>query len=323
MAKVQLFAALGTYGWFTDHLTGRMKLESSSKTSVVFEDSGGAELRITGRNLETNKDGIPTGGVATSATFYDDDGHKLVTFSDFNISAKALWNGTITNGWLWSDQLKEGFTGMILSGKDTVIGSSKSDQVIGWTGSDRLVAGNGDDRIYAWYGNDVVLAGAGDDYIDLGADSDRALGGSGKDQIRGFSGNDWIKGEAGNDALNGDTGKDKLSGGEGGDRFIYLIAEDSRVAESGRDVILDFEKGEDTLWLKSMDASRKNSGNQNFEWIGTQEFSGDAGELRMEVEGRGKAAQTIVSADLNGDERADFAFALNGDYDLKPSDFAL
>ncbi|MEY2700294.1 MAG: hypothetical protein RIQ52_1049, partial [Pseudomonadota bacterium] len=64
--------------------------------------------------------------------------------------------------------------------------------------------------------------------------------------------------------------------------------------------------GSDRLDLRALDADAIRSGNQRFHFIGTHDFTGHAGEVRF------SSADHLLSADVNGDQTADFAVILAG-----------
>jgi Ca2+-binding RTX toxin-like protein len=64
----------------------------------------------------------------------------------------------------------------------------------------------------------------------------------GNDTLLGGKENDTIFGGVGDDFLSGDSGDDFLIGGSGGDRFLLS-------ADSGMDIIRDFEPGKDAIVL--------------------------------------------------------------------------
>jgi serralysin len=133
--------------------------------------------------------------------------------------------------------------------------------------------------------------------------SDRISGNAGNDTLLGGSGNDRIKGSDGNDKLTGGVGADDLWGGTGADTFIFKSIKDSTAKSSGRDTIFDFSfKQQDKIHLSSIDANSLKGGNQAFEFIDTQAFSGKAGELQY----RKASSDTYLSGDVNGDKIADF-----------------
>ena len=115
--------------------------------------------------------------------------------------------------------------------------------------------------------------------------SDRITGNAGNDALLGGTGNDRIKGNAGNDKLTGGAGADDLWGGEGADTFIFKSVGDSTPKVSERDTIFDFSvQQSDKINLSAIDANTLKGGNQAFEFIGTQAFSGKAGELQYRKE---------------------------------------
>ena len=124
------------------------------------------------------------------------------------------------------------------------------------------------------------------------------------DVLNGGKGNDTLKGGAGNDKLYGGAGADKLYGEAGADIFVFRAKSDSTLSSKDRDTIYDFDgKAGDRIDLSGFDANDKKGGMQDFSFIGSNKFSGKAGELRYEkVKG-----DTFVYADTNGDKTADFA----------------
>jgi serralysin len=139
----------------------------------------------------------------------------------------------------------------------------------------------------------------------------------------GLSGNkiaNRIAGRQGDDRLAGGAGGDWLQGGSGSDDFVLVTLRDSTVAKSGRDHIDDFRHDEaDRFDLESLDANAKAAGNQAFTFIGGLAFSKSVGEIRFQDSGK----NTLVSGDVTGDGKADFAFLLRGDIQLMEDDFVL
>ncbi|MBH1682284.1 hemolysin [Stenotrophomonas maltophilia] len=130
---------------------------------------------------------------------------------------------------------------------------------------------DGDDVIDGWLGNDLIRGGAGNDLID---------GGGGTNELYGEAGNDTLKvhfladknilaGGVGNDTLIGSSKSDTylFNKGDGHDTIVEtgqyasdsvdtlvlgegLSATDVRVLREGRDVVLSFAGGSDTVRLK-------------------------------------------------------------------------
>jgi serralysin len=116
----------------------------------------------------------------------------------------------------------------------------------------------------------------------------------------------------------GGLGADKLYGGRGADMFVLKSYKESLVI--ARDTIYDFSRAEkDKIDLSGIDARSTVSGNQAFTFIGTKEFSEQAGELRYFKKG----GDTFFYGDLNGDAGIDFSIRLDGTIDLAGTDFIL
>lgn len=152
-----------------------------------------------------------------------------------------------------------------------------------------------------------------------GSASDILLGNAIGNKLYGNAGNDTIKGLGGADVIRGGAGADKLYGGSGGDDFDFTKLSDSKASSSGRDTIFDFDgdKG-DFISLDAIDANANKTGNQAFKFMDTSAFTG-AGQLRISFSGD----DTLVSADIDGDRKADFQIKIAGAYDFVASDFIL
>ncbi|MCF3932669.1 M10 family metallopeptidase C-terminal domain-containing protein [Acuticoccus sp. M5D2P5] len=185
-------------------------------------------------------------------------------------------------------------------------------------GSGHILTGtSGNDTYRGTEFRDIVRGGGGNDRLFGEGGNDKILGGAGRDILFGGDGNDILNGGPGNDILNGGMGADRLVGGPGNDVFVYRSVEESNKA--GRDVIFDFAKGDNRINLRAIDADETTNGNQRFDFIGEDRFSGTAGELRSVERG----AHTLVMADTNGDGRADFLLTLKNYSDLDAGDFFL
>lgn len=146
----------------------------------------------------------------------------------------------------WIDNRIFGFNGNdALSGgdgNDFINGNRDNDNVRGNGGNDTVRGGKQDDIIFGDSGNDLV---AGD------RESDTLIGGSGDDILRGGKQDDILEGDSGSDLIYGDKGNDTLRGGSESDIFIFR-------AESGVDIIQDFEQGSDKLQFSSDIFSNRN-----------------------------------------------------------------
>jgi serralysin len=90
------------------------------------------------------------------------------------------------------------------------------------------------------------------------------------------------------------------------------------VGSFNRDVITDFEKGADKIDLHAIDAKVGASGNQDFAFIGVQNFTAE-GQVRVIAEGD----HTLVQLNTSGAGVADSEIQLSGHVNLAASDFVL
>lgn len=151
-----------------------------------------------------------------------------------------------------------------------------------------------------------------------GAGDDAYTGGSKADVPNGKAGTDILIGGKGDDKLTGGLGPDTMTGGAGKDQFIFKSTADS-VPEAA-DTINDFNgKQGDRINLKAIDADTTTSGNQAFEFIGGDDFSGKPGEFRVEKSGAG----FDIFGDTDGDGTVDFLIHLAKGASLAESAFAL
>ena len=206
------------------------------------------------------------------------------------------------------------------TGNDVLNGGIGADTLDGGVGNDSLLGGDGNDRLLGGVGFDRLFGGTGNDVLDGGIGTDTLDGGVGNDSLLGRDGNDRLLGGLGNDRLVGGTGKDQLTGGMGADQFVFTNRLDSGAGPTGRDVITDFNRAQgDKINLSAIDANLRFAGNQAFEFVGADGFSGSAGELRYQ-QGNGT---TLIFADLDGDRQADLAIELSGRITLLEQDFFL
>ena len=130
---------------------------------------------------------------------------------------------------------------------------------------------------------------------------------------------DTLKGGGQADLLYGGLGADVLAGNGGADSFRYQEVAESNL--TGMDRILDFTAGTDKIELDRIDANTLVGGDQAFSWIGSNAFSGTAGELRTVQYG----GDWFVVGDTDGDTVADLVIALTlqGPTPLSAGDFLL
>ncbi|HEY0044314.1 MAG TPA: calcium-binding protein [Allosphingosinicella sp.] len=223
-------------------------------------------------------------------------------------------------------------------GNDYLVGLDGADLLNGGTGLDVMEGGAGNDIYYVDNAGDVVResAGGGQDavyvtasytlpagsHVELLGTADFTstaainltgnelvndiVGNQGANVLSGGGGSDGLRGLQGDDTLIGGTGADILEGGQGADIFRYTALSDSRSAE-GVDVLADFTTGTDKIDLSGIDANTPTAGDDAFTSIGTDAFSGKAGELRW----TSVQQTTFVYADTDGDMIADFQISVN------------
>lgn len=206
------------------------------------------------------------------------------------------------------------------TGNDFLDGGLGADTLDGGAGNDTLLGGDGNDRLLGGLDADRLFGGSGNDFLDGSIGGDRLEGGAGNDTLAGGAGNDALFGGLGNDRLVGGTGKDQLAGGLGADQFVFTNPLDSGAGPAGRDAITDFNRAQgDKIDLSAIDANLRLAGNQAFEFVGTDGFSGSAGELRYQQAN----GTTLIFADMDGDRRADFSIELSRQVILGENDFLL
>jgi Ca2+-binding RTX toxin-like protein len=119
----------------------------------------------------------------------------------------------------------------------------------------------------------------------------------------GGGGHDVMFGGDGADLIIGAGGADSLNGGAGADTFRYDSASDSVAGRE--DLIGDFQGGLDRIDLSRVDADSTAAGDQAFTWIGSNAFSGAAGELRTYESG----GYRWIAGDTDGDGDGDLVIA--------------
>lgn len=281
-----------------DTLKGIEKLKFSDGTVTIGEQEASDIIEGTAGNdtLAGTSRGDRIFGHAGNDKLYGQGGHDIL------------------NGGEGNDQLFGG------AGNDQLYGGEGKDVLYGGTGNDELFGGTGNDKLYGGTGKDVLYGGAGKDILYGGAGNDELYGGEGNDKLDGGAGNDVLSGGAGNDRIVGGKGADLISGGAGKDVFVFNTLADSTLKTSGRDTILDFNgKAGDRIDLSGIDANGKAHGDQAFSFIGAEQFSNKAGELRFEK----TASDTFVYGDVDGDGKADFAIQIAGSTTLLKDYFIL
>jgi Ca2+-binding RTX toxin-like protein/subtilisin family serine protease len=234
------------------------------------------------------------------------------------------------------------------AGADYLDGGAGNDRLDGGIGADTMIGGAGDDTFVFDDAADLIweLAGEGTDTIlssrsmTLAANvenlellgsarhgtgnglANEILGNGENNRLRGEAGDDWLDGRKGNDRIEGGKGNDTIVGGKGRDVLTGDGGRDHFVFTSANgpaDRITDFRRGHDKIDLSGIDANKRTSTENKFKFIGDRDFGDKAGQLRFDHKGD----TTIITADLNGNDRADFKIILDGHYKLTATDFIL
>ncbi|WP_310424066.1 M10 family metallopeptidase C-terminal domain-containing protein, partial [Mycoplana sp. BE70] len=232
-------------------------------------------------------------------------------------------------------------SGQSNGGNETFKGLGGNDVLKGGAGADVLDGGNGTDTA-TYAGSSAVNVNLatgvatgghaqGDKFVSIenltgSSYNDVLTGNSGRNVIDGGAGNDTINGGAGNDTIRGGAGKDMLTGGSGADVFTFKTAAEAGT-NSDRDVITDFQKGQDKIDLSAIDANGSARGDGTFHFQAQENalFDRKAGALAWHLEDKAGTAndRTVIQGDLDGDGRHDFEIQLTGLVNLSANDFIL
>jgi Ca2+-binding RTX toxin-like protein len=296
--------------------------------------AAGVQARINGSALLEGEDFTFDGSAETDASFVVYGGRGRDTFTGglgndiFFFAEGRFADGDTVNG-------GPGYDGMFLRGNYTIDFTA-----LGYTGlfasienltlssatDERYARGGGTEFDYNLTLSDAIV-GAGQQLtvngtgltasesmiLDASQETDGSL------RLFGGKASDVLKGGAMADLIHGNLGADTLAGGGGADSFRFQSTAESNAGS--RDHILDFTPGTDRIELDRIDADTLVAGNQAFSWIGSNAFTGSAGELRAyETNG-----SWFVEGDTDGDGTADLVIALTlqGPVPLGAGDFVL
>jgi len=178
-------------------------------------------------------------------------------------------------------------------GDDTLNGGKGADNLAGGAGNDTYVVGDAKDKVAEVSGegsHDLVesavtwtLGAEFEDLILIGKGAVSGIGNAGDNLITGNAGKNTLMGLDGADTIAGGGGDDRLSGGLGTDSFVYDHLSDRG---TGKEVITDFSKGEDTLNLHGLLTE-----------IGATGDPFANGYLNLHVDAKGN---TVVQVDADG-----------------------
>lgn len=271
-------------------------------------------------NVLTIDDVRPSQLVSRDFT-YDDLGAKNATGTRYDDMMFGSSFDDILEGFQGWDHLDGG------KGYDDLYGNAGQDDLFGSGGRDFLAGGRSADLLKGERDEDLLKGNSGSDLLLGGKADDELLGGNGTDILRGNRGDDFMKGGRGfdqlyggkdEDILFGGRGTDELTGGRDDDTFVFTSLGKSQTGSGYRDLIRDFQAGRDKIDLLEIDARPDMRGDQAFDFIGQDEFSG-AGEVRYHFDG----GNTIVEVNTDFNDSPDMEIALTGRISLIGDDFVL
>ena len=189
----------------------------------------------------------------------------------------------------------------------------------GGLGDDTYVVDNAGDRAEeaASAGTDTVQSSItytlGNNLENLTLTGSGVINGTGNTLNNVITGNgvaNVLDGGGGNDSLIGGLGRDTLTGSSGSDRFVYRSTSESGIGSANRDVITDFKglSNADRIDVSAIDVNASLSGDQAFNYIGGNAFTGAIGEARFIVSN----GVGVLQFNTNRDTTADMEIALSG-----------
>lgn len=204
-------------------------------------------------------------------------------------------------------------------------GNGLDNRLVGNAGANVIQGGAGNDRMEGGAGNDSYLVDSRSDLVleerNAGIDTVRSsvswtlrthlenltLIGSSNTYAGGNAASNILIGNSGDNTLYGGALGDSLRGGAGRDRFLYLAASDSTVADSDRIVDLRFNE---IIDLSAIDADSTRAGDQAFTLVDA--LDRHAGQIALVY----NPVSNITSAfmDIDGDGTADMRIMINGDH---------
>jgi serralysin len=234
-------------------------------------------------------------------------------------------------------------------GDDLLYGGKGDDEIYGEGDTDRFYADPGNDYYHGGLGQDWLMlngtiactvdlaittaqnTGFGNDTIvDVqslygGSNDDTLYGNDEKNRLQGNDGDDTLYGRGGKDRMYGLDGADTFYGGGNRDRmyagvdndedtFVYESILDSTVGRK-RDLIYEFDTGEDKIDLSAIDANTSSSGDQSFS------FSDNAANYSIWTVQSG--SNLVMRGDVDGDATEDFEILFKDIATLDSGDFIL
>lgn len=224
------------------------KYIKSTSAQAVYRMDNGVTFLIEGKGLTyAKKNGRIDGGTITSLQLVDTDGGEVI-----QTVTGLMWSGsdfykTVGAGSSWYTAR------VILSGNDTLNGSSGGDELWSFAGNDKLFGGAGGDNLTGGRGSDTYDGGTSEGSIDqLNFDDayDDASGAKGVmvDMAKGTATDPWGFSETFKniERIKGTQFGDKMYGSPGSDQFRPLAGNDTIDGRAGIDTICydrDAQKG--------------------------------------------------------------------------------
>lgn len=223
------------------------KYAKSTSTQTTYRMENGIDFVISGTGLTyAGNNGRINGGTITSLKLVDRDGGGVIQTVDGLKWSGANFYTTVGAGDSW-------FTArVILSGNDTINGSSGDDELWGFAGNDKLFGGAGADNLTGGRGADTYDGGSnvgGTDQLnfdDAYRDSEGAKGVI-VDMEKGTATDPWgfLETFKNIERIKGTQFADKMYGSAGADEFRPLGGNDTIDGRGGIDTIRydrDFQK---------------------------------------------------------------------------------
>lgn len=208
---------------------------------AAYENAGiSTAFNMVGQSVVSSLGGAAPTGTVTAIHAYPSPANIAMavpmtpTASLVGISvAAATVDGFLTSS---SQSTSLAFLNSVLSGNDSINGSSFDDTLFGGAGSDAIFGGGGSDTVTYFNSLSGViasLANGGGARADAQGDTfllvENLTGSAFADTLVGDNGGNVLNGGAGNDILIGGLGADTLIGGDGTDTASYATAGNSVV----------------------------------------------------------------------------------------------
>ena len=168
--------------------------------------NGNLDIFVTGSF--TYSHGDLSGGVVNGFSMTL-NGPAFIQYSSFSVAVQTFLDTNFNDA--------NAMVNLLMSGGDSLAGSSLADQLLAGSGADTVSGGGGADVIVGGDGASYLRGDDGDDQITGGANFDDINGNVGDDTASGGLGDDWVVGGKDNDSLTGEAGDDIVYGNLGDD----------------------------------------------------------------------------------------------------------